>query len=169
MYGSNYGYYTPTRNTGIQQQPINNQYMQQPTQMPINNYVQQPMIPTQMSIPSTLQGKIVDSIETAKNQDIPLDGSTSYFALTNGSAIVSKQLQMDGTSKIVIFKPIEENKDIDKGMEENIPKYVTESYFSEKIEKLDNSDVLNDLLDEIKDIKQDIKDFKISKSKDKEK
>ena len=166
MYGSNYGYYNPTRNTGIQQQPINN-YMQQPTQMPINNYVQQPMIPTQMSIPSTLQGKIVDSIETAKNQDIPLDGSTSYFALTDGSMIVSKQLQMDGTSKIVIFKPIEENKD--KEMEESRLKYVTESYFSEKIEKLDNSDVLNDLLDEIKDLKQDIKDFKNSKSKDKEK
>ena len=167
MYGNNYGYYNPTRNTGIQQQPINNQYMQQPIQMPINNYVQQPMLPTQMSMPSTLQGKIVDSIETAKNQDIPLDGSTSYFALTDGSMIVSKQLQMDGTSKIVIFKPIEENKD--KEMEENRTKYVTESYFREKIEKLDNSDVLNDLLDEIKDLKQDIKDFKISKSKDKEK
>ena len=163
MYGNNYGYYNPTRNTGIQQQPINNQYMQQPTQMPINNYVQQPMLPTQMSI------KIVDSIEMAKNQDILLDGSTSYFALTDGSAIVTKQLQMDGTSKIVIFKPIEENKDNDKEMEENRPKYVTESYFSEKIEKLDNSDVLNDLLDEIKDLKQDIKDFKNSKSKDKEK
>ena len=40
--------------------------------------------------------------------DIPLDGSISYFPLIDGSAIITKQVQNDGTSKIMIYKPTEE-------------------------------------------------------------
>lgn len=50
------------------------------------------------STPQGLQGKVVDNIEVVKAMDIPLDGSTSYFAIADGSAIVTKQLQQDGTS-----------------------------------------------------------------------
>jgi flagellar motility protein MotE (MotC chaperone) len=57
-----------------------------------------------------LNGKSVDSMDVVKAMDIPLDGSISYFPLTDGSAIVTKQLQMDGTSKTVVYKPIEEKK-----------------------------------------------------------
>ena len=79
------------------QQPIPQQIMQQPVQ-PIQNI--------------GLQGKSVDSIEVVKAMDIPLDGTISYFPLTNGTAIVTKQLQMDGTSKTVIYEPVkEENKE----------------------------------------------------------
>ena len=63
-----------------------------------------------------LQGKSVDSIDVVKAMDIPLDFSISYFPLTDGSAIVTKQLQTDGTSKTVVYKPIED-KEI-----ENVPK-----------------------------------------------
>ena len=42
-----------------------------------------------------------------KATDIPLDGSVSYFPLIDGTAIVTKQLQQDGTSKIVVLKQIE--------------------------------------------------------------
>ena len=52
-----------------------------------------------------LYGKQVDSLEVVKAIDIPLDGSISYFPLANGSAIVTKQLQQDGTSKITIYEP----------------------------------------------------------------
>ena len=51
-----------------------------------------------------IQGKTIDNIEVVKAIDIPLDGSISYFPLADGSAIVSKQLQQDGTSKIIIYK-----------------------------------------------------------------
>ena len=50
--------------------------------------------------------------------DIPLDGRVCYFPLTDGSAIVTKQVQSDGTSKTVVYKPVEENK-------KESPKYVT--------------------------------------------
>ncbi|HJG96258.1 MAG TPA: hypothetical protein K8V90_04045, partial [Romboutsia timonensis] len=56
---------------------------------------------------NSLQGKSIDNLEVVKAMDIPLDGSISYFPLVDGSAIVTKQLQQDGTSKITIYKPIE--------------------------------------------------------------
>lgn len=55
-----------------------------------------------------LQGKSVDSLDVVKALDIPLDGSVSYFPLVDGSAIVTKQLQRDGTSKTIIYKPMED-------------------------------------------------------------
>lgn len=88
--------------------------MQQPMQQPITQQIQQPIVqPVQPIQNIGLQGKSVDSIDVVKAMDIPLDGTVSYFPLTDGTAIVSKQLQMDGTSKTVIYKPIkEENKEV---------------------------------------------------------
>lgn len=77
-----------------------------------NQNMQQPQQPIQPIQPITtnlgLQGKSVDSIDVVKAMDIPLDGSVSYFPLTNGTAIITKQLQQDGTSKTIIYKPIQE-------------------------------------------------------------
>jgi hypothetical protein len=88
--------------------------IQQPMQQPINQQIQQPIVqPIQPIQNIGLQGKSVDSIDVVKAMDIPLDGTVSYFPLTDGTAIVSKQLQMDGTSKTIIYKPIkEENKEV---------------------------------------------------------
>lgn len=72
----------------------------------------QPMEPQYLTQqPKGLLGKSVDSVDVVKAIDIPLDGSVSYFPLTDGSAIVTKQLQMDGTSKIMVYKPIIEQKE----------------------------------------------------------
>ena len=82
--------------------------MQQPMYSIPQQPMQQPM-PQQPIINNIgLQGKSVDSIDVVKAMDINLDGSISYFPLTDGSAIVTKQLQMDGTSKTIIYKPIQE-------------------------------------------------------------
>lgn len=53
-----------------------------------------------------IQGKVVDNIDVVKATEIALDGSISYFPITDGSAIVTKQLQTDGTSRIVVYKPV---------------------------------------------------------------
>lgn len=140
MYNNN-NYYQPPKNMGVQpnyQQPI---YQQPIYQVPINQ-------PTS----SGLQGKVVDSIETAKNQDIQLDGSISYFALTDGTAIVSKQLQADGTSKTTIYRPINEE-------QVELPKYATLDDIKKEIEKIDLSEI-DDLKEEIRDLKKDLKSLK---------
>ena len=84
-------------------QPQMNRYQPVEYQQYQPSYPQNPQTYPQASL--GLQGKLVDSIEVVKAIDIPLDGSTSYFALADGSAIVTKQLQKDGTSKTIIYKP----------------------------------------------------------------
>ena len=85
--------------------------MQQPMYSMPQQPMQQPIQPIQPITNVGLQGKSVDSIDVVKAMDINLDGSISYFPLTDGSAIVTKQLQMDGTSKTVIYKPIKEEQE----------------------------------------------------------
>lgn len=120
------------------QQQMEQQYNQYPQQS-------QPIYKQVMG----LQGKSVDSIDVVKAMDIPLDGTISYFPLTDGSAIVTKQLQADGSSKTIIYKPIEVD---DK---EAKPKYITNEQLDEAIKKIDNKD----LKEEIKTIKRQIKDI----------
>lgn len=123
-YGYNYGYNQP-----MQQQRNNEQTYYPQYKQPI------------------LQGKSVDSIEVAKVMDIPLEG-VSYFPIADGSAIVTKQLQMDGTSKIVIYKPFVETK------EENKEKvvYLTKEDLQEEVKTL--KEQIDFLVGDIKEIKK---------------
>jgi hypothetical protein len=147
MYGNNYGfnpYYQPQRFQNAEQQPMMTQFQQ----------------PMQLTKPSYLLGKSVDNIDVVKATDIPLDGSISYFPLTDGSAIVSKQLQNDGTSKIVVYKPTQEEK-------KEAIQFATLDDIQEAIDNLDLGDI-QDLKDDIKEIKKQLKEFKTKKGKDEE-
>lgn len=132
------------------------QNMQMPTQaLNTPNYIQ-PII--QPATPNNLLGKAVESIEVVKAMDIPLDGSISYYPLTDGTAIVSKQLQNDGTSKMVVYRPTQEEK------KESI-RYATFEELEEAINDIDLSDI-QDLKDELKDIKKQLKELKTKKIKE---
>lgn len=143
MYG-NYGYnpYMQPQYNRMQPQPMQQSNVNENmTVQPVNNAYK-------------LNGKVVDNIEVVKGFDIPLDGSTSYFPLADSSAIVTKQLQMDGTSKMVVYKPIVEK--------EKEVKYVTYEDLEKSLKKYDTSD----LEDEISEIKKELKEFKKSKKKE---
>lgn len=150
MYGNNYGF-----NPYLQQQRFQN--MEQPTQQPMMTTYQPPI---QMTKPSGLLGEIVDSIDVVKSLKIPLDGSTSYFPLADNSMIVTKQLQNDGTSKIVVYKPTQEEK-------KEAIQFATLDDIQEAIDNLDLGDI-QDLKDDIKEIKKQLKEFKTKKGKDEE-
>lgn len=142
---------------------FNPYYSQQKFQPMANQQPPQYMQPIQQpTAPIGLLGKIVDSIEVVKAMDIPLDGSISYFPLTDGSAIISKQLQNDGTSKTIVYKPIVEDK------KEN-QRYVTMEELQLAIEDIDLEELqdIKDLKDEFKSMKKEIKELK-SKLKVKE-
>lgn len=127
-------------------QNIPNQQYMQPIQQPLTTL---PTMNTQIG----LQGKVVESIDVVKAMDIPLDGSVSYFPLSDGTAVVSKQLQNDGTSKIVVYKPAQEEK-------KNAVEFAT-------LEELQDTIIdLQDLKDEIKEIKKQLKELKPKKSKE---
>lgn len=136
-------------------QPQRFQNVEQPNQQPMMTTYQPPI---QLTKPTTLLGKAVESIDVVKATDIPLDGSISYFPLTDGSAIVSKQLQNDGTSKIVVYKPTKEDK-------KEAIQFATLDDLQEAIGEIDLSDI-QDLKEEIKDIKKQLKELKPKKTKE---
>ena len=146
MFGNPY-YNQQRYQTNQQIEPINHHF-----NMP--SYVQpvqlQPQ-PTQMN----LLGKSVDSIDVVKAMDIPLDGSISYFPLTDGSAIVTKKLQSDGTSKTVVYKPVEEDKKESKA-------FITMDELQQELQNLDILDIndINDIKDEMEKLKKELKDMR---------
>lgn len=98
---------------------------------------------------NSLQGKSIDNLEVVKAMDIPLDGSVSYFPLVDGSAIVTKQLQQDGTSKITIYKPIEADETV-------ATKYATIEDIENHIKGIKIPD-MKPLQDDIKTLKKQIR------------
>ena len=116
-------------------------YMQQPNVTPqyqpqVTDYMNQMQNAYQK--PLGLQGKTVDNIEVVKATDIPLDGSISYFPLVDGSSIVTKQLQADGTSRMIVYKPVETQQPKQVEVQET---YITEKELDEKLSKLDNKEL----------------------------
>ena len=152
--------YTNPYFNNYQPMQYGNQFYQQQMQQPM----QQRLQPEQFinsTKPMTLQGKIVDNVDVVKATDIPLDGSISYFPLTDGTAIVTKQLQQDGTSKIIVYKPTED-KNVD-----NITAFITSNELEDRLNKIKPIDYkedikklnrqIEDLADEIEKINKGLK------------
>ena len=139
-----YNQYNPYLNRFYGQQQTN---IPQPIDLPMQQQNTPQMALNRQNI---LYGKQVDSLEVVKAIDIPLDGSISYFPLANGSAIVTKQLQQDGTSKITIYEPKTQKGDI---------KFATIEDIDKRLEKLDFSEI-DDLKEDLSDLKKELKDIK---------
>lgn len=137
--------------------PQRYQPMEQPMQnVSVPNYVPQVQNTNTQSV---LLGKLVDSVDVVKSIEYPLDGSISYFPLTDGSAIVTKKLQTDGTSKMIVYKPVDEEK-------KDTPKYVTSEELKESLKGFDLTERFDLLQEKIDDLKDEFKDFKKNKKKE---
>lgn len=98
----NYGY--GNNQYGYPQQPIpyqdrlvqlQNQYNQS---MPYNQtMVQQPQ---QIAV---LNGQMVGSLDEVKGKDVDLSGNPTWYPKVDGTEVYRKQLQTDGTSKILTY------------------------------------------------------------------
>jgi len=99
--------------------------------------------------PVGLLGKSVESVDVVKAIDIPLDGSISYFPLADASAIITKQLQKDGTSKMIIYRPSENAAD-------DYSRYATVSELNKAINEINVKDI-KDIKEELKSLKRQIK------------
>lgn len=133
---------------GVSNQPI------QPQRSPVQEQFVQPTYKQ----PVTLQGKLVDNIEVVKAMDIPFDGSVSFFPLADGTAIVTKQLQADGTSKIVIYKPTEDDKT-------EVQQYITIDEFRKEINEVNIKDDFKELKRTVEDLADNVKELQKRKDK----
>lgn len=159
----NYGMYNPYAPQMQRLQQMEQQYPQY-AQQNTQSYPQNPQTyPQSYTQPIGLQGKSVDSVDVVKAMDIPLDGSVSYFPLTDGSAIITKQLQADGTSKTTIYKPF-----VEPSTPVQQVKYVTEEQVLEMLDSepehlLELQEEIKDLKRQLRDISEDMKELKRAK------
>ena len=126
-------------------QPQMNRYQ------PIEYQQYQPSYPQNTQAYPQLQGKVVDSVDVVKSMDINLDGSISYFPIADGTAIATKQLQADGTSKVVVYKAVlsEEKKKDDYLTKEDLENALKGKY-----------EALGDIMEELKGIKAQLSKIK---------
>lgn len=134
-YGNPYGYQQPMMNYQPMDRLAQLQSQYQNTIPPQYNNQQQQMY--------GLNGEIVDGIDVVKAKNVSMDGSVVYYPQSNGEAIYTKQLQPDGTSRILTYR-----------ISQDMPK--------EPVQQPMSPDVLNemfgqlrqDLLSEINGIKE---------------
>lgn len=123
MYQSNYNgiYTTPT---AAPQAPVAQPPVQQ-TQPMQQSFARMPVQPI-------LKGRPVTSIDEVRATSVDFDGSISYFPdLANGK-IYTKQINMDGTSKILMYEPVEIPQPIMKGQDD----FITRDEFNAAIQSI---------------------------------
>lgn len=115
-----YDYYAPNQYqqyNGMNQYDSINQLRNQLNQNPYQN--QQNMYQNQqMMRPAGLNGEIVDGIEVVKAKNVDMSGNVTFYPKSDMTEIYTKQLQPDGTSKIVIYRAVmpEENAENEQQM-----------------------------------------------------
>ena len=68
-------------------------------------YNQQSII--QQNQPIGLNGEIVDSIDVVKAKNVDMSGNVTFYPKSDMTEIYTKQLQADGTSRIVTYKAVQ--------------------------------------------------------------
>lgn len=99
--------YYPQMQPMFNQMPQYNPYMDRLSQLQAQ---QQQMQPTQNY---TTLGKVVEGVDVLKTLEVPMDGTMYYFPKADGTEVYSKQWLPNGTTRILTFKPILDDK-IDK-------------------------------------------------------
>ena len=63
-------------------------------------------------------GKVVESVDVLKTLEVPMDGNAYYFPKADGTEIFSKQWLPNGTTRILTFKPILDDRVDENTLEE---------------------------------------------------
>lgn len=139
-----------SRLNNLEQQQYNQQYQ--------NGYIPPNMQPQSNNFgtqnpPMVIQGKVVDSYDVFKAMDVPLDGSITYFPQVDGSVIYTKQLQMDGTSKVNVYELKNPNANVTQNNTNNIQKEDIEKLYQD-ISELKKG--MNNILNMFNDLKNGI-------------
>ena len=74
-----------------------------------SQYNQQPQYNqmAQQAQPIGLNGEVVDSIDVVKAKNVDMSGNVTFYPKSDMTEIYTKQLQADGTSRIVTYRAIQ--------------------------------------------------------------
>lgn len=100
-------------------------------QQPNYGYQQQPQI-TRPQYINFLKGRPVSSLEEVRAMSVDFDGSISYFPDVANNRIYTKQVNMDGTSTVLMYELTE----IPTVQENFVNDYITREEFENAIAQL---------------------------------
>ena len=85
-----------------------------------------------------LQGKIVDSMDSVRATDIPMDGQTYYFPKADGTEVYAKRWLPNGKTEVTVYAPYTAEAEEAKSQEytELLKRFDS---IDEKFEKLEKS------------------------------
>ena len=92
--------------------------------------IQQPI--ARMPVQPILKGRPVTSIDEVRATSVDFDGSISYFPDLANGRIYTKQINMDGTSKILMYEPVEIPQPVMQGQND----YITREEFNTAIQSI---------------------------------
>lgn len=97
-------------------------YPTQPVQeqMPVYGYRTQN---TAIQKPPSMSGRVVSQEAEITPQEVPMDGSFSWFPMADGSAVIGKRWNSDGTIQTVRYAPEEQEP---RQAVEAVPAYVSD-------------------------------------------
>ena len=112
----------------------------------------------QMSVqPIGLNGEVVDSIDVVKAKNVDMSGNVTFYPKADLSEIYTKQLQLDGTSRIVTYRAVQPETAAQKDRKSDSDVDVVGMFGQLKTDLLQEISDLKDMVNQISQMNQNQK------------
>ena len=122
--------------------------------------------PQMQTQPIGLNGEIVDGIDVVKAKNVDMSGNVTFYPKADLSEIYTKQLQMDGTSRIVTYRAIQPETPAQRDRKSDSDVDVVGMFGQLKTDLLQEISDLKDMVNQISQINQSQKAQKGGKVND---
>lgn len=120
-------------------------------------YSQPQYNPQMQTQPIGLNGEIVDGIDVVKAKNVDMSGNVTFYPKADLSEIYTKQLQMDGTSRIVTYRAVQPETPAQKDRKSDSDVDVVGMFGQLKTDLLQEISGLKDMVNQISQINQNQK------------
>ena len=113
--------------------------------------------PQMQTQPIGLNGEIVDGIDVVKAKNVDMSGNVTFYPKADLSEIYTKQLQMDGTSRIVTYRAVQPETPAQKEQKQGSDVDVVGMFGQLKTDLLQEISDLKDMVNQISQVNQNQK------------
>ena len=107
--------------------------------------------------PIGLNGEVVDSIDVVKAKNVDMSGNVTFYPKADLSEIYTKQLQLDGTSRIVTYRAVQPETTAQKDRKSDSDVDVVGMFGQLKTDLLQEISDLKDMVNQISQMNQNQK------------
>lgn len=104
--------------------------------------------------PIGLNGEVVDSIDVVKAKNVDMSGNVTFYPKADLSEIYTKQLQLDGTSRIVTYRAVQPETTAQKDRKSDSDVDVVGMFGQLKTDLLQEISDLKDMVNQISQMNQ---------------